>query len=73
MLLALLPEGRPVVVHGEAGVGKTALVRAAVEATELKLVEAGALATLSWLPYLPLRRPSAGSRTAPMRPTSPAS
>ena len=56
LLVALLSEGRPVVVHGEAGVGKTALVRAAVEAAELKLVEAGALATLSWLPYLPLRR-----------------
>ena len=56
LLSALLSEGRPVVVHGEAGVGKTALVRAAVEATEQKLVEAGALATLSWLPYLPLRR-----------------
>ncbi len=56
LLSALLAEGRPVVVHGEAGVGKTALVRAAVEATEQKLVEAGALATLSWLPYLPLRR-----------------
>ena len=56
LLSALLAEGRPVVVHGEAGVGKTALVRAAVEATEQTLVEAGALATLSWLPYLPLRR-----------------
>ena len=56
LLRALLAEGRPVVVYGEAGVGKTALVRAAAEAAELELVEAGALATLSWLPYLPLRR-----------------
>lgn len=55
-LQALLADGRSVVLYGEAGVGKTALVRAAVAAAGLRLVEAGALATLSWLPYLPLRR-----------------
>lgn len=55
-LQALLAGGRPVVVYGEAGVGKTELVRAAAAAAGLELVEAGALATLSWLPYLPLRR-----------------
>lgn len=41
---------------GEAGVGKTALVRAAAERAGKRVYEAGALATLSWLPYLPLRR-----------------
>lgn len=52
----LLGDARPVVVYGEAGVGKTVLARAAAAGAGLALVEAGALATLSWLPYLPLRR-----------------
>ena len=43
-----------VVVHGEAGVGKSALVRAALADAQPR--EGGALATLSWLPFLPLRR-----------------
>jgi DNA-binding CsgD family transcriptional regulator/tetratricopeptide (TPR) repeat protein len=55
-LQVLLARGRPVVVCGEAGVGKTSLVRAAAADVDLELREAGALATLSWLPYLPLRR-----------------
>lgn len=55
-LAALIRERRPVLVLGEAGVGKTTLVRAAAEANGTRLFEAGALATLSWLPYLPLRR-----------------
>ena len=55
-LQALLADARPVVVYGEAGVGKTTLARSATAAAGLELVEAGALATLSWLPYLPLRR-----------------
>ncbi|MCD6638469.1 MAG: LuxR C-terminal-related transcriptional regulator [Nocardioides sp.] len=43
-----------IVVHGEAGVGKSALVRAALADAETR--EGGALSTLSWLPFLPLRR-----------------
>lgn len=56
-LLAGRIEGRRAfAVLGEAGVGKTALVRAAAERAGKRVYEAGALATLSWLPYLPLRR-----------------
>jgi DNA-binding CsgD family transcriptional regulator len=51
-----LDRGQPIALLGEAGVGKTTLVRAAAERAGRRLVEAGALATLSWLPYLPLRR-----------------
>lgn len=51
-----LVAGRPVAVLGEAGVGKTTLVRAAAAGANRRLVEAGALATLSWLPYFALRR-----------------
>lgn len=58
--LAILAErlraGTPVAVLGEAGVGKTTLVRTAAGTGGRRLVEGGALATLSWLPYLPLRR-----------------
>ncbi len=56
LLVGRLDEGRPVAVLGEAGVGKTTLVRSAAAQRGKPLVEAGALATLSWLPYLPLRR-----------------
>ena len=51
-----LDNGRALAIVGEAGVGKTALVRAAVADRPQRLVEAGAFATLSWMPYLPLRR-----------------
>ena len=43
-----------VVVYGEAGVGKTALVRAALAGLPVR--EGGALATLTWTPYFSLRR-----------------
>lgn len=46
----------PVAVVGEAGIGKTALVRAAAAAACRTLHEGGGFATLSWLPYLALRR-----------------
>ncbi len=39
---------------GEAGVGKTSVIRAAT--LEEKVVEGGALSTLSWIPYLALTR-----------------
>jgi DNA-binding CsgD family transcriptional regulator len=44
------------VVVGEAGVGKTSLIREAVAADPRRAFEGGALATLSWSAYLPLRR-----------------
>jgi DNA-binding CsgD family transcriptional regulator/tetratricopeptide (TPR) repeat protein len=43
----------PVVVSGEAGIGKTALIRVAVGEQRL---EGGGFATLSWLDYFPLTR-----------------
>ena len=55
-LKALLDQGRPVAVLGEAGVGKTTLVREALRAGGCTVFEGGGLATLSWLPYLPFRR-----------------
>lgn len=45
-----------VVVVGEAGVGKTTLIREAIAASGRTAFEGGALATLSWSAYLPLRR-----------------
>src|SRR5690606_33280215 len=46
--------GACTVVHGEAGVGKTTLVRTVL--AEVPHREGGALATLRWLPFLALRR-----------------
>ena len=45
-----------VAVIGEAGIGKTTLVRAAAHAAGRTMREGGGFATLSWLPYLALRR-----------------
>ncbi len=45
-----------VAVLGEAGVGKTTLIRRAARAGTRRVFEGGALATLSWSAYLPLRR-----------------
>lgn len=47
---------RAVAVVGEAGIGKTTLVRMAVAASGRRLREGGGFATLNWLPYLALRR-----------------
>jgi DNA-binding CsgD family transcriptional regulator len=47
---------RPTAVVGEAGIGKTSLVRAAVTRTGRRLHEGGGFATLTWMPYLALRR-----------------
>jgi len=55
-LEALLGEGRPVAVVGEAGIGKTSLIRAAAQRAGLEVREGGALATLTWTPFLALRR-----------------
>ena len=47
---------RPTAVIGEAGIGKTSLVRAAVARAGRRLHEGGGFATLTWMPYLALRR-----------------
>jgi DNA-binding CsgD family transcriptional regulator len=67
-LVETVETARPALVIGEAGIGKTSLVRAAVSATGRRLYEGGGFATLSWLPYLALRRatgvPDLGSPVA---------
>jgi DNA-binding CsgD family transcriptional regulator len=67
-LVEAIESGRPALVSGEAGIGKTALVRAAVSASGRSVREGGGFATLSWLPYLALRRatgvPDLGSPAA---------
>ena len=55
-LLGALGEDKPTVVVGEAGVGKTTLLRAAAARAGRHSYEGGALSTLSWMEYLPLRR-----------------
>jgi DNA-binding CsgD family transcriptional regulator len=47
---------RPVVVSGEAGAGKTSVLRSVAGTTGREVLEGGALSTLSWLEYLPLTR-----------------
>lgn len=47
---------RPVAVLGEAGIGKSALVRHAVAAADRPARVGGALASLQWLDHLPLAR-----------------
>jgi DNA-binding CsgD family transcriptional regulator len=56
LLVERIVTSRPVVVVGEAGIGKTALLRAAAEAAGQRAHEGGGLATLSWMAYLPLER-----------------
>jgi hypothetical protein len=60
--------GETVAVLGEAGFGKPALLRELVARVGHRLHEGGGLATLSWLPYLPvgqaLGRPVAGGDAA---------
>ncbi|MDX6511317.1 MAG: hypothetical protein QOE36_821 [Gaiellaceae bacterium] len=55
-LVAALELRRPLALVGEAGIGKTTLMRAAVEASGLPFREAGGLSTLSWMPRLALAR-----------------
>jgi DNA-binding CsgD family transcriptional regulator len=55
-LAALLAEDRAAVVVGEAGVGKTTLLRAVCAAGGRPVAEGGALSTLAWMQYLPLER-----------------
>ena len=51
----------PILVLGEAGIGKTSLVRAAVAAARRRIFEGGAFSTLDWMPYFALER-AVGSR-----------
>jgi len=47
---------RPTLVVGEAGIGKTSVLRAAAARSGREVFEGGALATLSWMSYLPFER-----------------
>jgi DNA-binding CsgD family transcriptional regulator len=51
-----LERGQPLALVGEAGIGKTALLRAASAASGRRTFEGGGLASLSYLSYLPLAR-----------------
>ena len=55
-LISAIGSDRPTVVVGEAGIGKTTLVRAAVTAAGIPIHEGGGFATLASMPYLALRR-----------------
>ncbi|MDP9220326.1 MAG: ATP-binding protein, partial [Actinomycetota bacterium] len=55
-LTAAMAAGHPVAVTGEAGIGKTAVLRAAAEQCGRRVFEGGGLATLGWHSYLPLTR-----------------
>ncbi|MBE7188454.1 LuxR C-terminal-related transcriptional regulator [Jatrophihabitans endophyticus] len=55
-LSALLADDAPVVVLGEAGVGKTTVLRAAAAGSGRAVREGGALSTLAWRDYLTLER-----------------
>ena len=51
-----LAAGRPAVAVGEAGIGKTTLLRAAAAQTGRQVFEGGALSTLRWIDYLAIDR-----------------
>jgi DNA-binding CsgD family transcriptional regulator len=55
-LSELVAERRSVALIGTAGVGKTALLRAAAEVSGREVFEGGALASLGWMSYVPLTR-----------------
>ena len=55
-LQAALAERRPYALVGEAGIGKTTLMRAAVALSQRRLVETGGLATLRWVSRFVLAR-----------------
>ncbi|WP_375479959.1 LuxR C-terminal-related transcriptional regulator [uncultured Jatrophihabitans sp.] len=55
-LAELLADDTPVVLVGEAGVGKTTVLRAAASAAGRPVFEGGALSTLDWLDYLAFER-----------------
>jgi DNA-binding CsgD family transcriptional regulator len=55
-LLAAFEADRPVAVLGEAGIGKTTLVRRAIASSGRRSFESGGLATAQDLPYVALRQ-----------------
>jgi MoxR-like ATPase len=55
-LTAAMSGDRRLAVVGEAGIGKTSLIRAALQASGRAARHGGAFATLAWMPYLALRR-----------------
>lgn len=55
-LVATLRGDRWIVVAGEAGIGKSSLIRAAHAASGRRAHEGGAFATLDFVPYLAIRR-----------------
>lgn len=55
LLVDALAANRPVLVTGEAGIGKTSLVREGVARAGRNLVQGGGFATLATMPYLALR------------------
>jgi DNA-binding CsgD family transcriptional regulator len=55
-LTKALTGGRAIVVVGEAGMGKTTLVRRALVEVGVRWLEGGALGTLAWMPYFPVAR-----------------
>jgi DNA-binding CsgD family transcriptional regulator len=68
-LAEALAQDTPAVVYGEAGVGKTTLLRAVAAASGRRGYEGGALSTLHWLEYLALDR-AVGRRVAADDPSS---
>jgi ABC-type cobalamin transport system ATPase subunit len=62
-LATALDRDVPVVVLGEAGVGKTTLLREVAGASGRRVFEGGGLSTLQWLEYLALDR-AVGRRVA---------
>ena len=55
-VVAHIEADRPMAIVGEAGLGKTTLLRAAAAASGRAVLEGGGLATLSWMPYLAVAR-----------------
>ena len=56
LMATLLADNVPLAVVGEAGVGKTSLLRSVAERSGRRVFEGGAHATLSWMDLLPFRR-----------------
>lgn len=62
-LVAAIEADRSIAVVGEAGIGKTSIIRAAAQASRRRLFEGGGFATLRDEPLLALRRATATSLT----------
>jgi DNA-binding CsgD family transcriptional regulator/tetratricopeptide (TPR) repeat protein len=55
-LVELLATDTPILIVGEAGVGKTSLARAGLRASGRRSFEGGGFASLAWAPFLALER-----------------